>query len=280
MDLTRTVARALAGACALTLLVTACGGDTDDSADVVDTPTTEAADQTTESTEAPDETTTTVVDDGATTTEADPPDDGPDGGSGDGTEGDPDAVALAQRINLTIDDFDDGWTESPAEDDDSGRTIDECFLGTDLEGDQVGEAETGSFAYEPDAASAQIVTMQTVVLDSPETAGAVFDEFTGEAFVGCAADVMGSSFGDGGAVDVSLRIDDPAWTEDSAGLVGDVTIPNGDGAAFTGAVDLHILRTAEVVSFTATIDVGVDAIEGLLGQILATVADRHATEVR
>lgn len=283
MDLTRTAVRALAGACALTLLLAACGGDDDDTADVVgdDTEqTTEAADETTTSTEAPDETTTTAADDdGTTTTEADDPADPDDpDDAGGGTEGDPDAVALAQSINLTLDDFDEGWTETPPDDDDGGQNIDQCFE-TDIEAVTVGEAETGSFAYEPDEESLQITTMQTVVLDSPETAEAIVAEFRGDAFAACAADVMRSGFGEGAAVDVSVVPDEPTWTEESTGLVGDITVPDGEGAPLAGVVDLHVLRTDRVVSFTATIDVGVDGIEGLLGQIYGTIAERHATEV-
>jgi hypothetical protein len=282
MDLTRNAAvRALAGACALTLLVAACGGDDEDTADVVDdTETTEAAadDDTTTSTEAEDdETTTTAADDDTTTTEAEEPDDSGDG-SGDGTEGDPDAVALAQRVNLTIDDFDETWTETPPDDDDGGQNIDDCFVGTDIEAATVGEAETGSFSDEPSDEAVQIVTMQTVILDGLDTAEAVVAEFSDEAFTTCVADVMRDGFGDDAEASLALRPDDPAWTEESTGLVGDLTIPNGDGTPLSGVVDLHVFRTAEVVSFTATVDVGV-GIEPLLGEVYATVAERHATEV-
>ncbi|HEV7720965.1 MAG TPA: hypothetical protein VGO60_06760 [Iamia sp.] len=267
MPLSRTAVRALAGACALTLVLAACGGDTEDSAEVVDDHdrTTEAVDETTAST-ADDDSTITATDE-TTTTEAD-----------DGTEGDPDAVALAQRVNLTLDDLDETWTEDPAAADDGSPTIDDCFVETDIETVTVGRAKTGTFAYEPSDDAVQLVTMQTVVLDGPETATALVAEFGGDAFATCASGVLRDSFGEGGEATLALRPDEPAWTEESTGLVGDLTIPNGD-STFSGVADLHILRTAEVVSFTATVDVGDVGIEGLLGQIYATVAERHATEV-
>lgn len=265
----------IAGLCALTLVLAGCGDD-GDSADTVEETTTTAADETTTTA---DESTTTEAGDPAdeTTTTAEEPDDSGEG-SGDGTEGDPDAVALAQAINLTIADFDDTWTESPAEDDDGGPSIDDCFVETDIEAATVGEAETGTFSYEPGPDAVQLVTMQTVVLDSPETAQAIVAELQGDAFATCAGDGLASGFGEGAEVSLTVRPDDPAWTEESVGLVGDVAIPNGDAVA-QGAMDLHVLRTGEVVSFTASIDVGVGGLEALLGQIYATVAERHAAEV-
>lgn len=281
MDLTRGAVRALAAASALTLLLAACGDDDSDSSEGTDQTTEAAAD-------AGDETTTTEAEDEdeTTTTEAgDEPEDGDETTTTeagtvdeDGAEGDADAVALAQRINLTIDDFDEGWTDAEPQPQDGEPSIDDCFVETDIEAATVGEAETGTFSYEPSGDEVQLVTMQTVVLDSPETAEAIYDEFSGEAFAPCAADIMTGGFGEGATADLALRPDDPAWTEQSTGLVGDVGIPDGD-TSYSGVVDLHIFRTAEVVSFTATIDVGIDGIEALLGQIYPTVGDRHAAEV-
>lgn len=274
--MTRTTRRALAGACALTLLFAACGDD-DDSAETVDDTeqTTEAADEST-TTEADDETSTTEADDegASTTTEADEPDDD----TGGGTEGDPDAVALAQRINLTLGDFAEGWTEEPPEDDDGGPSIDDCFVETDIESVTVGEAETGTFSIEPDADTVQLVTMQTVVLDSPETAEVILAEAGGDAFVTCIQDNLGGGLAEGAELTLSVLPDDPAYTEESFGLAGDVVIPT-DAAPAYGAMDLHLFRTGEVVSFTATIDIGDVGLEATLGELYPVIADRHATEL-
>lgn len=274
MDVTRTGWRALAGACALTLLFAACGGD-DDGAETVDESTTEAAaDPTT--TEA-DEPATTEAADETTTTEAEEPDDTGDD-SGDGTEGDPEAVALAERINLTIDDFAEGWTEQPATDDDGGGDIDDCFVDTPIEAVTVGEAETGTFSIEPDGDTGQLVTMQTVVLDSAATATAILAEAGGDAFLTCVQDTLAEGLGDGAEVSLAVLPDDPAYTEESFGLAGDVVLPTG-GEPVYGAMDLHLFRTAEVVSFTATIDIGDIGLEATLGELYPVVAGRHAAEV-
>jgi hypothetical protein len=278
MDLTRTGVRALAGACALTLLLAACGGD-DDSAETVDEPTeqTSAADETTTTEAAEDDTTTTAADE--TTTTAEEPDDSGDG-SGDGTEGDADAVALAQRINLTIDDFAEGWTETPPEEDDGGANLDDCFVETDIEAATVGEAETGTFAVESeDGETGQLVTMQTVILDSADTAGALLAEAGGDAFITCAQGIFVEGFGEGTSVALSVLPDDPPYTEESFGLAGDIVLPTASGGMVNGVMDLHLFRTGEVVSFTATLDLGDLGIEATLGELYPVVADRHATEV-
>lgn len=276
MDLTRTGVRALAGACALTLLFAACGGD-DDSAETVDEPTEQTTADEATTTEAADEATTTAPDE--TTTTVEEPDDSGDG-SGDGTEGDPDAVALAQRINLTIDDFADGWTETPAEDDDGGANIDDCFVETDIEAVTVGEAETGTFSIETaEGEPGQLVTMQTVVLDSADTAGAILAEAGGDAFITCAQDLFVEGFGEGSSVTLSVLADDPPYTEDSFGLAGDIVLPTSTGEPAYGVMDLHLFRTGEVISFTATLDLADIGIEATLGELYPVVADRHATEL-
>lgn len=277
MDLTRHAVRSLAAACALTVLVAACSDDVEPTAETVEDGDQAADDTSTTETEDGGETTTTAAEDETTTTAAEDPDE-PGAGSGDGTEGDPDAVALAQRINLTLDDFDEGWEESPAEDDDGGPTIDDCFTETDVEAATVGEAETGSFSYEPNDDQVQLVTMQTVVLESEDTASAIVAELGGDAFVTCAEQLFVDSYGEGSEVTLSERPDDPPFTEESTGLVGDITLAQGDDS-YSGVMDLHVLRTAEVISLVATLDIGDVGIEPLLGQVYGTIAERHATEV-
>jgi hypothetical protein len=267
MNVPRVGTRVLAAACALSLLVAACGDDGDD----------ETADETTETTAAADESTTTAAEEPDESTTTSDPVSGDD--SGDGTEGDPDAVALAERINLTIDDFAEGWTEQPAEDDDGGANIDDCFVETDIESVTVGEAETGTFSVEVDETSGQLVTMQTVVLDTADTASALVGEVGGDAFGPCVEDVMMQSFGDGATATVAFQADAPPLTEESVGIVGSVSVPGEDGTTVDGLVDLHVFRTGGVISFTATIDIGDTAFEGTLTELYTVIAQRHATEV-
>lgn len=268
MDLTRTGVRALAGACALTFLFAACGSDDEPSAETVDESTTEADEPTTE---PADETTTTEAEDEETTTT--------DDGSGGGTEGDPDAVALAERINLSIDDFAEGWTESPAEADDGEPDLDDCFVDNDIEAATVGKAETGTFSIDLDSEAGQLVTMQTVVFDSLDSAEAILAEAGGEAFIGCAEDLFVEGFGDGTTVSLAVVSDDPPYTEESFGVAGDIVLTSPAGEQLFGAMDLHLFRTGDVISFTATLDLGDVGLEATLGELYPVIADRHATEL-
>lgn len=272
MDLTRTRVRALAGACALTLLFAACGGDDDGSAETVEPTeeTTEADATTTEPVE--DETTTEPAEDETTTTTT-------EAGGEEEPEGDPDAVALAERINLTIDDFADGWTETPASEDDDDSSLDDCFVETDIASVTVGEAESGTFSLEAGERSGQLVTMQTVVTDSAESAEALLAEAGAEAFITCAQDLFVAGFGEGASSSLAVRPDDPPYTEESFGLAGDLVLPAPDGSQTFGAMDLHLFRTGEVVTFTATLDLGDVGLEATLGELYPVIAERHATEL-
>ncbi|HEV7720964.1 MAG TPA: hypothetical protein VGO60_06755, partial [Iamia sp.] len=194
MDLNRTWVRVLAGVCALTFVVAACGGD-DDEADTSDdteetTATTETTADTTESTEA-EETTASEPEEETTASEA--------GEAGE--EGDPEAVAVAEAINLTIDDFAEGWVEEEHSDDDGDDDIDQCFTTADIEATTLGEVETGSFSAEtPDGQGGQAVSMQTVVFDTPDTATAVLAEVATDEFAACAQGLLAEDSAEGTTV--------------------------------------------------------------------------------
>jgi hypothetical protein len=266
MDLTRPWTRALAGACALTLIVAACGDDEDGSDDAEQT--TEAVDETTGSTEAEPESTASEPEEETTTSE------------GGESESDPEAVAKAEAINLTIDDFAEGWTEEPQSDDAETDPFDECFTGTDIESATVGEAETGNFQIATDDSGAgQGVSMQTIVLDSPETATAVVDEALGDEFAACLQEFLSTQLLEGVEATLAPQVDDPPLTEQSGGVVGQIAIPNEGGPSDQGLIDMHVFRTAEVVSFTLTVDsVGDQTFQATLTELYGAVAERQTTE--
>ncbi|HMJ76171.1 MAG TPA: hypothetical protein VK507_09365 [Iamia sp.] len=272
MDLNRSWVRVLAGACALTFLVAACGDD-DDSADTSDdteetTASTEAPDDSTESTEA-DETTASEPEEETTTSEAD-------------DEGDPEAVAVAEAINLTIGDFAEGWVEQePADEGDDD--IDQCFTTVDIEASTLGEAETPSFSAEtPDGQGGQAVSMQTVVFDTPDTATAVLSDVATEEFAACAQGILAEDSAEGTAVALAPTIDDPPLAEESVGVAGAIEIPGPDGTVQPAEVDLHAIRTGSVVSFTFTLDIGETPESGFqqtLAELYTVIAARQAAEV-
>lgn len=265
------VRRALAGACALTLLLAACGDDDDAGSD-------EGTEETTESTEAEttasepeeEETTASEPEEETTTSEAE--------------EGDPEAVATAEAINLTIDDFAEGWVEE--EDSSEGNEeddFDECFTTIDLAGVTVGEAETPTFSAElPDGSGGQVVAMQTVVFDTPESAMAAQTELATQEFANCTqAGITGSEV-EGVQASLTPTADEPPVGEQSVGVAGSVSIPGEGGETQQGKLDLHAIRTAQVVSFTLTLDIGEtpdSGFEQTLAELYTVIAERQAAEV-
>ena len=269
MPLPRTATRALAGVCALTLLLAACGGDDDEGSGTDDTEQTTAsteAEGSTDSTEA-EESTASEPEEETTTSEA---------------EGDPEAVATAEAINLQIEDFAEGWVEEEASDDGEGN-IDECFTTVDVAATTVGEADSPTFSAEtPDGQGAQVVQMQTVVFDSPETASALLAEVAMPEFASCVQSTLAEDSVEGTEAALAPTVDDPPLAEESVGLAGAVQIPDQDGAVQEGRLDLHAIRTAEVASFTMTLDVGATPATGFeqtLAELYTVIADRQAAEV-
>ncbi len=273
MDLTRPWTRALAGACALTLLFAACGDD-EDSSDTGDdtTETTEATDETTESTEAEEETTgSTEAEEETTTSEG-----------GDAAEGDPEAVATAEAINLKLDDLAEGWVEEQSDGSSSGSEFDDCFTTVDLEGTTLGEAESPTFSVEtPDGTGGQVIAMQTIVFDSPDSASAVLAEVATPEFATCTQEGITQDSAEGAEAALTPLVDDPPVAEESVGLAGAVEIPGEGGTPQNGLVDLHAIRTGPVASFTFTVDIGETpdtAFQQTLAELYTLIADRQAAE--
>jgi hypothetical protein len=267
MHLTRTRTRLAVAVCAAGLLVAACGGD-DDSADTVDEP----SEETTASTAAPEgDTSTSEAEPTTASTEAAPagrPED--------------EAEAIIEAINLSIDDFAEGWVaDEDAGDDQEGDELDSCFE-IDVESVTVADDETPQFSVETPDGRGQLVNMQTVVFDSAETAEAVVAETATNQFTGCAADLFLASLNQGGGevtVDLSPAADEPPLTEESVGIVGAISGTLADGSTVDGLVDLHVFRTADVVSFTLVVDLGDVAFEDTLTGIYQEIATRHAANV-
>jgi hypothetical protein len=269
MHLHRTGMRALAGVCALTMLLAACGDDEDsaDTSDDTEQTTTEAADETTESTVAEDETTASEPEDETTTSEAE--------------DGDPEAVAVAEAINIKLEDLAEGWVEEESDDSEEDN-FSECFTTVDVVATTVGEAETPNFSVEtPDGQGGQAITMQTVVFDSPETATAVLAEVATPEFAACTQESLTSETVEGTTAALTPVVDDPPVAEESVGLAGVVEIPADDGSTQQGSVDLHAIRTGAVASFTFTLDIGEtpdSAFQQTLAELYSLIADRQAAE--
>lgn len=269
-----TVRRALAGACALTLLLSACGDDDDGGSE-------EGTEETTESTESTEAEESTASEPEEETTASEPEDETT---TSEAAEGDPEAVATAEAINLTIDDFAEGWVEE--EDSSEGNEeddFDQCFTTIDLAAVTLGEAETPTFTAEtPDGQGGQVVAMQTVVFDTPDSAIAAQEELATQEFANCTQSGITGSDVEGVQASLTPTADEPPIGEQSVGVAGAVQIPGPDGEPQQGKLDLHAIRTANVVSFTLTLDIGETPSTGFeqtLTELYTVIAERQAAEV-
>lgn len=277
MTRTPTLRRALAAACALTLLLAACGDDDDSSdGDSTEETTESTAAESTESTEAEEPTESEPEEE----TTASEPEGDEEGGT---TSGDPEAVATAEAVNLKLEDFADGWTEEPPTDDADPDPIDECFTTVDFEGTKLGEATSNEFSVEAGGANGdqgQAVSMETAVFDSPESATAVVEEVGTDAFAGCVNEYLSTQVLEGVEVQLAPVVDDPPVGEQSAGVAGAISVDPGDGSAPSqGLIDVHVIRTGSIVSFTLTLDtLGDQTFEQTLAELYTVIAERQAAE--
>jgi len=254
------------------LLLTACGGDDgDDTADDGDATTTTAADDTDDGT---DETTGDDGDDGDDTddaatdgtddTDADEGDDADEGGDGDGRPA-AEAEALVVDAHPTLDDFPDGY-QATDEVSDGADTLTDCFTTVD-EDQQLAQSTATRFEAPSGAAS----NVTTVVYDSVATAEAALAELLTDEFVACAETYIDDGFGATDGTTLEASADEPPIGEESVSVSG--AFVANDAAA---GISLHAVRTADVVSLLAILDInGTSAIEGAVAEALTAVGSRH-----
>lgn len=265
MTFSRSARRAVAAAFALTLVVAACGGD-DDSPD--------DAKETTTSTTAPEKSTTTGDDEPTTSTEEEgPEEEGPDA---------EEALALAESINLTIDDFAAGWEEEPASDDDD--ELDDCFQDVDIDAVEVAQADSPTFSISSEGGDqGQIVQTTTIVVDEEASAEEIVAEIGTNQFAGCAEDALISAAEEGGGNIESSGIDpvedQGGLGDESVGLAGSIVIVSADGSEAEGQLAYYFIRTENVVTGVSILDIGDVAFQDTLADLLAEVASRQAANV-
>lgn len=261
MTLPRRGRKAVAAAFALTLLVAACGGD--DSAD-----------------DPPESSTTTAPQDESTTTDGEEPtestepeEEGPD---------EAEALALAESINLTIDDFADGWEAEPADEDDDEDGTKECFRDVDVDAVEVAQADSPTFSISAGAAQGQVVQTSTIVVDEEASAEEMIAEIGTNQFAGCAEDALIASVEENGGeiTDSGIEVveDEGGLGDEAIGLAGAISF-EANGNQADGQLALYFIRTENVITGVQILDIGDVAFEDTLADLLAAVAERQADNV-
>lgn len=261
----RAALRAVVAACVLTALVAACGGD-DGSADAPETTAPTTAAPTTE--DASDATTTTVTEDG------------PSGEEEPEEPDDPEALARAESVIFTADDFAEGWVAEPPDTDEDEDDITECFRDVDADEVTLAEVESDTFNLDgEDGASTLGVSSTGVVFVDEASAEAVLAEVATNAFAGCALDLLLSGFEDSG-----LEVEDADLSPaPGAGSVGEETaVLNGffvvtDGSeSIEGELSLWFARTGDVVSVFNVFGIGDTVFAPTVDEAASFMADKHA----
>jgi hypothetical protein len=224
-----TLHRAIAGAFAGALLLSACGASGGDQ--VADT--TEAAAESTTTSEVPETSTTEAGDD---------------------------AQARAESVELTEDDFPDGWTAStPAE-----ESIEEVLAGCSPRlGDQgtLARFQNDDFSIGSlgDADGAQFVAITEVYEDEDAAIAAAEDFGESDVYV-CIDEALKDQLDvvDGATLEGSLEKEEDldVDVDDGTGLFADYVFTFGEGDTQTISVGLAFLRTGDMSTTVAIISTG------------------------
>ena len=222
-------------AVAAALLLSACGasGGSDD------------ADEKTTTTEAEQ---TATTDSDTSTTEA---------------GGDADAQARVDTVDLTISDFEDGWTSTPYEDDGEESPLVECdeVFGDDA---KLATHNTDTFVLgdlsQNDGAQFSASTAAFASADDADSAVEVLND---EEVVSCMNDALIETLSAGTGTDVTGELTDDdldVGTDNSSGLSAEYTFTGSAGDSVTGTVAVLAFSTGDlatlvnIISFGETLD--------------------------
>ncbi len=236
MHRTPRTTRALAGGLAITvaLIVSACGTSGGSDAAKEDSTTTEK-------TTATDAVTTTDV---VTTTEA----------AADG------AQARADSVDLTVSDFPDGWTSSPASPDDEDSPIKACDPSFSNDDAKLAKHSTDDFTVGSlDDADGTTFSAETVVFTDADTADGAVEVFNDADVVSCIDEALKKQLGDstGLTVEGSLADDDlDVGTDNSSGVSATYTMTASDGSTVNATVAVLTFSTGDIGTMVTILSLG------------------------
>ena len=176
------------------------------------------------------------------------------------TEAETDAgQARAESIDLTVSDFPDGFTATPASDEEGPSGVDQCTEEAS-DDDVTGEYATDDFTSgDLDAGDGVQVSVKTKVFTDEAAAEAALEPFSDPDVISCLNDLFKQQFeSNGSTVDGSIAIEDYGdTTADQAGLVGGrLTVTTPDGQEVPVTVAVVTLRTGDVATALMATGVG------------------------
>jgi len=217
-------------AIALTLVLAACGTTGDD----------ESGDTTT-TTEAKESSTTSETT-ASTTTEP---------------EVDEEAQARAEAVEVTLDDFPEGWESSPHEVDEDEDLITQCSE-FDLEELSLGVYNTDDFSIgDLSANDGQSMQLGTRVFEDEETATSILDVMPTDDFIACANQELETNFGEGSVEGAVEARQFEGIGDQTEGFSGQLEVADSaTGETVTLQVAFVAIRTGDLVTGLTAVGVG------------------------
>jgi hypothetical protein len=217
-------------AIALTLVLAACGTTGDD--------------------ESGDTTTTTEAEKSSTTSETTAP-------TTTEPEVDEEAQARAEAVDVTLDDFPEGWEASPHEVDEDEDLITQCSE-FDLEELSLAVYNTDDFSIgDLSANDGQSMQLGTRVFEDEETATSILDVMPADDFIACANQELESTFGEGSVEGAVEARQFEGIGDQTEGFSGQLEVTDSTtGEAVTLQVAFVAIRTGDLVTGLTALGVG------------------------
>ena len=237
--------RFAAFAVALTLVLTAACGTTGDDEGGDSTTTTGA-----ESTE------TSETTESSTTTEP---------------EVDAEAQARAEAVDITIDDFPEGWEASPHQDDEDEDLITTCS-DYDLEALSLAAYDTEDFSIgDLSANDGQSIQLGTRVFEDEDTAQNILDVIPEDDFIACTNRELENSFGEGSVEGEVVALQFENIGDQTEGFSGQLKVTDSaSGEVVTLQVAFVAIRTGDLVTGLTAIGAG----QALDSDVLDSLGER------
>jgi hypothetical protein len=188
------------------------------------------------------------------------------------------AQAMAETVDITIDDFPDGWESAPHQDDPDPDLITTCSE-FDLEDASLAVHETEDFSIgDLSANDGQSIQISTRAFVDEETATSILDVIPEDDFIACANDELEKTFGVGSVEgEVEAREFDGIGDQ-TEGFSGELEVTDStSGDTVTVQLAFIAIRTGSLTTGLSAVGVGqeldTDVLDALGDRIVELQAD-------
>jgi len=170
------------------------------------------------------------------------------------------AQARADSVDLTVDDFPEGWTSAPASDEDEDSPLDQCDPTFSSDEGKVAKHSTDDFTIGSlDAGDGTQMSAQTVVFDDADTAAAAVAVFDDPDVVSCIDEALTSSLRESTGLTIEGKLEDDDLkvdTDEAAGVSGTYVLTAEDGTTTNATVAVLAMSTGDVGTMVTILSLG------------------------